>query len=419
MADTTASVHSAAPCFYATPQTLRLLADGAQRKVMLDGSFTGAWNFGDLLQLRGALRWHAATNGAAVCAVQGLATLQTPLQLVRLADTFGTSNWLFYSRGHPSHVRRARALGLQPLAAPIAGATALHVYGGGFFNRLWGQGALQRIETLLAYVNPWRYIISGQQIGAEFAASLAEHCRRRRPDVIGCRDLESVALLAQHGVDAQHSGDDALEELFRATSESTAHKVTAGCDPAIYVNTSDYVLADTDGPAAAVAAINACLEALAGRCGGDAIPVLIRAFAEEQPGIRDTLSSIAGTRFGELFSAFRVVDLVDMVARGQLAQCVPPLRGCALAVSTSYHVTLFMKVLGVPVYLFAFNDYYRQKKQGLGDDPLTLAQFLAQDRQRTLAAQDGYIDAQRETRRRWLQALATVCTPDTGRGGSA
>lgn len=398
-----------APCFYAQPQTLRMLADGALRKTILLGSFTGAWNFGDLLQLRGALRWHAANGGDAVCAVQGLATLQTPLQIDRLKDTFGKVDWLFYSRGQSTHARRAQALGLERMSAPIAGCTVLHVYGGGFFNRLWGQGALQRIETLLGFVTPWRYIISGQQIGAEFAATLAQHCRLRQPDVIGCRDHESAALLARYGVEAQHSGDDAFEELALAVTASTGGAAATGRDPAIYLNTSDYVLADGEGTATAVAAINACLEALAAYCGRDAIPLLIRAFAEEQPGIRDTLSSIGDTRFGEFFSVSRVVDLVDMVARDQLAHCATTLRSCVLAVSTSYHVTLFLKMLGVPVYLFAFNEYYRQKKTGLGDEVISLAEFLALDRQQTIAVQDRYVGAQRATRGRWLQTLRALC----------
>jgi len=390
-------------CFYVRPHTLSLLADARQSKVILVGSFAGAWNFGDVLQLRGTLRWHRQRGSGIAIAVHGLPMLQSPIQFERLSAAFATDHWLFYSRGHADHQRRAQALGLVRLDGPIVGPTLVHAYGGGYFNRLWGAPGLQRIETVLAYTRPDCYVISGQQIGAEFAAALAAHCRQRSPALIGCRDEASLACLRQHGMHAEFSGDDALEELDLAADGAGAGSPSIGGDPALYLNTSDYVTPETDGLPTALRAINAGLETLARHCGPTAIPILIRAYAEDGPYIRDTLATVRATRFAELFPVSRVVDLVDLTMREQLASSVPLLRRCRLAVSTSYHVTLFMKVLGVPVYLFAFNDYYRQKKAALGDAPLSLEDFLALEPELIVSRQNDYVAGQRAQRAAWLQ----------------
>jgi hypothetical protein len=146
------------------------------------------------------------------------------------------------------------------------------------------------------------------------------------------------------------------------------------------------------------------------RLGDDTSPLLIEAY-RHGPHITDTLATIRKTRFASAFAACRRVDLVDLVERDCLNEAAASLRQCRLALSTSYHVTLFLKTLGVPVYFLAVNEYYRQKKQGLGDALITLDDFLA-GVDRVNDSGEAYAGEQSAIRSRWFaQVDATLATP--------
>lgn len=374
------AANSHAVSFYVRPETRRKLEDSTAPKVILFGSFTGPKNFGDMLQLHGALRWHEARErGLVICPLHNLARAWSPEHMQQLGRVFGTDDWLFCDRRNDG--KYASALGLERLTTGIRGRSTLHVYGGGFFNGLWGQSSLARIEATLDEMVPEHYVISGQQVGQEFAATFAAHCRSYQPDIIGCRDEESVAILRQHGIIAQFSSDDAFEELVAATSSpfSPPADATHGEQPtrpyALYLNSSHYVISAQD-TRTSLRAIEHCLGLLEQHFGMRTPPLLIEAYRDDNPHIQDTPATIKKTRFGAAFAAAPRLDLVDCFERNSLHEAATALRRCQLAVSTSYHVTLFLKVLGVPVYLFGFNDYYRQKKQGLGDTQASLEEFL-------------------------------------------
>lgn len=404
------------PCFFARPQTILRLEDPTQAKTILVGSFTGGWNFGDLLQLRGAARWHRQRAPVqTLCPVQGLGAVSTIEQMDRLRLAFGLDDWLFFSPGRAGDTVRAAGMGLQRAPAQWAGPVTLHTYGGGFFNELWGAAALRRIETLFTQRQIAHYAISGQQVGAEFCRRLAEHCRRYQPDIVGCRDQASVDMLRRQGVDAHLSADDAFEELDAAATCAVAGDPPQTQQFGLYLNSTAYVTAETEAHHAAMRHLDEALEALA-RHAPSASPMLIRAYAEDRPHIRDTFTTIQQTRFAALFPQFTTLDLLDHFVRDDLSRAVTRFRQCDYIVSTSYHVTLFSKIVGVPVYLFAFNDYYRQKKQGLGDADLPLTAFLEADHASLVAQQNAYVVSQRQTRSAWLTLLEQTLAAPSGRG---
>lgn len=401
--------------FFARPETRQKLEDSARPKVILIGSFSGPKNFGDMLQLRAALRWHEMRErGQVICPLHNLARAWTPEHLQQLAQVFGAGDWLFCDRSSDSTY--AAALGLQRLTAGIRGLSTLHVYGGGFFNSLWGQRNLARIEATLDEMVPEHYIISGQQVGQEFAATLAAHCRSYQPDIIGCRDEESVAILRQHGLDVQFSGDDAFEELVEAAASplpppaDRAHGEESTRPYALYLNSSNYVVS-AQTTRTSLEAIENCIDLLMQHFGSGAPPLLIEAYRDDNPLIQDTLATIKKTRFAKMLSAATPLDLVDCFERNCLNEAAAILRQCQLAVSTSYHVTLFLKILGVPVYFFDFNDYYRQKKQGLGDTQTSLDEFVRAPR---LLAEtnDAFFSRHSTARVAWFDQLdAALATP--------
>ncbi len=441
--------------FYVLPETRRKLANETITKVVLAGSFTGGWNFGDLMQLQGALRWQRLHQlGHALCVIHGLGSAPDRAYFDRLERVFGACDWLFFSPGRAAHTERAAALGLERLCDGISGPVTLHVYGGGFFNRLWGEGALRRIETLFDDTTPLRYIISGQQIGAEFAAALAGHCRRYQPDLIGCRDDASVELMRRHGLHAEFSGDDAFEELASAASPSPSQgegrdegklpaispsprripgapdRPAAAPSPSqgegrdegvqspsfgLYLNSSTYVT--TAAQSTALRAIERDLRLLARHTGGQGAPLLITAYAEGSPDVFDTRATLARTGLATLFPMTERLDLVDAIEHRGLERAARELRQCRLVVSMSYHVTLFCKIVGVPVHLLVFNEYYRQKRQSLGDAPATLAEFLAADVRQVMASQAAFVAQLRERRARWLElaGAALSAAPAAGR----
>jgi hypothetical protein len=427
------------PTLFARPGTRRRLEDTAIDKVVLIGSFVGAWNFGDLMQLRGVLRWHRERNGTIMLSPVHILPLAPDRERIRLlGQAFGTEDWIFSDQSGKGHLLAAD-LGLEQIEAGIQGNVTLHVYGGGFFNAFWGDLMLGLVEGLLAQMVAQRYVISGQQISPHFASQLGQHCRAYQPDLVGCRDSASRDVLSSQGVAALLSGDDAWEELLAVSGPHPlaplpwqSHGRGEGGDRGqgggvragafgLYLNTSHYVMSTGgDSPGEhkkLIEDINAHLHALAQRFGRQAQPVLVSGYMSKEAVIRDTLTTLKETELAALVPRAATVDLIDLFKSNRLAEAAPILRRCHIFVSTSYHVAWLMKILGVPTYLFALNDYYRQKKQVLSEKSQSLADFLAADHEQTAREQEQLLAEQAAVRGAWLGALhdSLAAPPDLAR----
>ena len=133
--------------------------------------------------------------------------------------------------------------------------------------------------------------------------------------------------------------------------------------------------------------------------------MLITAYHDDRPDVRDTAATLRDTQFATYFPRSSNVDLVDLLAEDRLAEAAGPLSRCRLVVSTSYHVALLTKVLGRPVFVFAFNEYYRQKKKSLGEPPGSLADVLAADPQKLEQEAGLFVQQQNQARADWLTSL--------------
>lgn len=396
--------------FFATPSTLQKLHDRDSTKVLLAGGFNGYWNFGDILQLQGAIHWHRARQKEAVpVPLNELLPVKDARYLRQLRDTFGVDDFLFYApEPTPAVLQHAHELGLEPVFPPsLGGPSLLHVYGGGIFNRFWGGFMLQLVESLLRTWLPSHYVVSGQQVNPDFADAFAAHALRWQPALLGCRDALSVQALVERGLDARLSGDDALEEMCRAAEGVSGgpEKGTFG----LHMNLSSYVYAsagDEDASRAPVARLNEQMELLRERFGASAKPVVVNAYIDERPVVEDAVASLRRTDFSRLFPRADLVDLAGALMQGNLAQAAARLHACELLLVTSYHTSLFGKVVGTPTYLCAFNAYYEQKKAGLGEPTGSFQEFLDSDREKIQAEQGRYVARQREVRREWLESLA-------------
>ncbi len=118
-----------------------------------------------------------------------------------------------------------------------------------------------------------------------------------------------------------------------------------------------------------------------------------------------------------LFPAFEGIDLVGLFLQGRLEGGAASIRSTELVISHSYHVALFAQLLGVPSYLVARNNYYRQKRLGLQTRPTELKEFLEIDRRTRLGEQDSVLKGLAQARRTWLDSLKWEVRPGGLRRG--
>lgn len=405
--------------FYALPKTIMELENSLKRIILLIGGFNGYWNFGDLLQLRGAIRWYEINHPEdIVCPFLHLKTIANHKDLELLNRLFTTEHWLFYA--HHEEVdanQQAEVLGLEPLKVLNKQAQALlHVYGGGFFNRFWGHWILSLIEQVLCLFSVTHYLISGQQVSPDFADILAEHCQYYQPDLIGCRDPLSVQLLQTHGILASLSGDDAFEELllYKAPQEAVTKPLVQAESFGLHLNLSGYVYSARPGmnelsqEHALIQKVNNYFQLLLERFGLTAQPVIVGAYLDARPELDDSWTCLKKTLFTKYFPQFTALDLVGLLIQGKLQEAAITLQQLQLFVAMSYHTALFLKVLGVPTYLLAFNEYYQQKQQGIESCPRPLEDFLKTQPRQILAEQDSYLLNHRQTRQSWLDSMCEV-----------
>ncbi|MCE9667135.1 polysaccharide pyruvyl transferase family protein [Myxococcus stipitatus] len=400
--------------FFSPPSTLKKLYGPDSTKVLLAGGFNGYWNFGDMLMLQSVVRWHhSRPENAVVVPLHELSRVPDVNYLEQLPRVLGTEDFVVYtSEPGPESLGKALALGLEPVVPQqLRGAARMHVYGGGYFNRFWGQHMLGLVEATLRTWLPGHYVLSGLQVGPEFADAFAAHAQQWHPVLIGCRDAESVAALKSRGLDARLSGDDALEEMERAVAEDASRgpRVAVPGHFALHMNISGYVYArakeEPATEAEPLARMNEQLQTLRAHWGDAAVPIVLNAYIDERPAVEDSVAAMRRTAFPELFPRAGVIDLVGLMLQGRLSQAVEQIRRCELLVASSYHVTLLGKVAGVPTHLFAFNAYYRQKKAGLEEPEHSLQEFLDEDRERARTRGDHYVASQRALRRDWLELL--------------
>jgi hypothetical protein len=128
--------------FFATESLLTKLLS-SHRVAILFGSFSGCWNFGDVAQLLGALRWHSEQRVVdTVCPIASLPSVQ---DMDRLVNVLGVQEWIFYKYYEDDSTAPAKlSLGGYTLYrvedALSSRQSIFHVYGGGFLNRFWGLG---------------------------------------------------------------------------------------------------------------------------------------------------------------------------------------------------------------------------------------------------------------------------------------
>jgi hypothetical protein len=358
----------------------KLVLESSCRKILLVGGCFGTSNFGDILQLKGAVNFHKSMGWVNPIPVFSMESLCGTTHVGNLKKAYGVGAILFvsqqrYDAAHAGFV----------LQSQFCAVEALHLYGGGFLNGKWGHYVISITEFLLKNLAIETYGISGQQVDLEFAQQTAGHIHNFQPGCVGVRDDQSSQLLRAHGVASEFSFDDAYDELAIIASNVPKSKNERAL---VHLNVSSY----TDNAEKEHELIRA-LRTIEAYC-SDGI-VAFNAFNEKGFEVVDTIRTIAWLENDFPFHDYIVVDGPALAREGRISNF--DALDVGIALSCSYHVALFMHLLGVPCYLNASNSFYEQKRIAL-DCPKTLEQFLEEKR---VPDYSGRI----ESRKFWLQKL--------------
>jgi len=404
--------------FYVSSETNQAInSEGIKRIILFAGSYNGYYmNFGDLLQLRGVLRWHRKENpNSLLCPLLHVSPIPDKKFVDELTTFFGTPHWIFYVHEEENPSDQIVKLGLEPLRiSSSVPSIILHVYGGGFFNSFWGHWMLKMIEDVLFIFPIEHYVISGQQVGKEFGPILAEHCRRYRPELVGCRDPISVEVLSKNGVNAVFSSDDAFEEMNSCAESLNRPLLEKENTFGLQLNLSSYVYLPSYQAEQNLSAqlqmeqIENLLTLLVARFGAGSVPILVDSYLAPRPEVQNMWISIKQSLLTKYFPHFIGVDLVGFLLQKKLSEAASILRSVSRFIATSYHTAFFAKIVGIPTYLLAFNDYYSQKCSGIEPKRRTLEEFLSETSDTIIREQDEIIQNHREARTKWLAELKQV-----------
>ncbi len=388
---------SASVFWYADAAT-RGLVDGGKPAVLLLGGYQGYANFGDVVQLKGAIRFHREKTGLEPVILCDLASLTDRSLIERMRAWFGVDGLLFWSFA----AMTVDGLGLAPLESS-ARIAHLHMYGGGFLNRTWGAGMLALAEAAHGRFGVGHYVIGGQQVAEDFVPSLREHLARFPVVLAGGRDAASVRALSQCGVSGEDSFDDSAEVLAERVS-AFSQSDGEPSDLLLHLNISPYTrqASGDDGLARCAKHLATLNDHL--RKHAPARPprvTLLASYSDRRVDrVMDSLCVVQQLEDRFPFNDCRMVDLAGLALRWSAAEAsTSALRlRAGLALSCSYHTALLCGLLGVPCFLLAENDYYSQKLRGLGFAEQSLGAFL--ERRPTVD-----FSSRLEARRGWLEKL--------------
>lgn len=353
---------------YATEQTRALLEDNSEKALLIGGDF-GYGNFGDILQLKGAIGEINKTgryNPVIVFATDAIRNRSFPNDI---QGFYGTKMFIFVSE---------TSLILDPQEDPkiipihsINNVSLLHLYGGGFLNQYWGSYVLDVVEFFLSSNDKLEYFISGQQVTAPFESNFAEHVNKYKPSLIGVRDRKSGELLASQGVSHLFSFDDATEELLKL---ATKVKLQKGDGLFLHLNSSSYTANPDLIRRKRLSEIGQDLELIRPFVKRNEQVNLLQAYIDARDDVCDTIETIKGLETGFPFPITKQILLpllCDNSKRDEVADSL----GGQFGYSCSYHVALWLRLAGIPCWLRGANAFYKQKSEGLGISQ-TLPQFL-------------------------------------------
>jgi hypothetical protein len=242
------------------------------------------------------------------------------------------------------------------LVVAIRNVAAIHLYGGGFLNNMWGDYVLGVTEYFLRSVPDATYLVSGQQVTPPYQSRVVEHVKSFKPKLFGVRDEQSVRWLREAGFIPEFSFDDATEALQQLTETLPLQR---GAGLLMHVNASDYTAND-----GLTLGIGYELQRLKSSLWGQECITLFQAFRDPRYEVCDARETLKKLDAAFPFTDLRLIELASLVYSGQQARLDRPIAG-EIGYSCSYHVALWLQLAGIPCWLRSSNPFYDQKSRAL------------------------------------------------------
>jgi hypothetical protein len=340
--------------------------DSNSSKVILIGSYFGTSNFGDILQLKGAIKFHKKVTGLEPVVILDTLNLSKDVDNVNdFRKKLEVETIIFIDKNNILNISEFR---LQPLRTAMQ-ILHLHLYGGGFMNKYWGGFVTSVVEYFHEAFKVKNYIISGQQVSQDYAKEFIDHCSKLKPLIVGVRDYDSLTNVENSGINVHFSFDDALEELLAIkvkVLQTTCRKTVL-----LHMNASSYTSKeDSDNSNFLLSNVLKLKENAPSYelC-------LLNAYNDQRYEVSDTMYTLVKFEDKFPYATYRVLDLTK-VAYDENVTSGLELLNAEFAVSSSYHVTLLLQLIGVPCHLISSNEFYDQKRASLSVKG-TLEEFLA------------------------------------------
>lgn len=395
---------------YGNAATQRVMS-GSEPVVYLYGGYEGFDNLGDVLQLKGTIAFHRSVSTSPVVIVLSLSAFTHDRVGEQISEHFDADG-ILWEDGDRLGVEN---LDLTEVQEVMAGGL-LHVYGGDYFNRYWGERRAFVAEQLVHRLHVRDYIVTGIQVDEPGAQHLRALFQSKTPLAVAARDEGSRRLIqdAFDGVEVRNSFDDAVEPITWLRDQLASFGIESDQGrPAIgvHLNTTSEYMVDAQAQS-----IRSLLSA-AHTAFPDYGMVLLNAYNDRRPVIADSVRSLDRLALTEEYTHFDVVNLASIAAaravpRSQLRDVATALSRVAFVITSSYHVALIMNFLGRPTYLIATNDYYTQKRESLGL-PDSIEEFLNDPRAHLNA-----FATERRDRVEWMSDLATLVASTLAAGTS-
>jgi len=362
--------------------------EAEKNDVILSGGYSGHANFGDVAQLKSVLSWYKERGYNPIVIIR-LDAVYDEEFIEKLYEWFDVKAFIFYATvlfdASKYKLKRVENFSCQ----------YFHLYGGGMINKFWAKDIINLCETIIEFFNIKNYVVSGQQIDHFGAMLLQTHYQKYEPSVVGVRDMLSLQYLQEVGIEAYYSFDDAYEELEELSSFFQPLKSDVQ-EIYLHFNLSPYV---SDDLVAMVHTFKESLKLLKKHYPKAKYKLLLTYLDSRILSIVDTLGVV-----GSLDYHFDMCDvsIVNLAALSLKNKCDKrfEIDKNAVILATSYHTAMFMQLLGLKVFMFAGNEYYEQKREGLGLDKYTIEEFLAND------FEVSFHENRKNDRKIWLSKLS-------------
>lgn len=363
--------------------------------VILSGGYSGHANFGDILQLKSVISWYKNRKYNPIVIIR-LDAIYDGTFIDYIYKSFGVSSFIFYSTT-VFDVSKYNLKVLEKFTCDI-----FHLYGGGMINTLWAKDIITLNEAIINKFSIKKYLISGQQIDAFGAKLLKSHFSKFPASIVGVRDYASMQYLQENNIKSQYSFDDAYEELSRLKEYFLLRKFK-NKQIYLHLNLSPYV---ADDLLLYIEKFKNEFLLVKNKYPNAEYKLLLTYQDSRILSIVETPSAISTLDYHFDMDEFTVINLASIAQKKEPSK-IHDIDRDGIALVTSYHTAMFMQSLGLNVYMFANNDYYKQKQKGLGLAFPSVSEMINRS-QSTVELEIKRV----ESRESWLKVLTLALNSD-------